>query len=236
MTRVMISEFIKIKRKLILFLVVLGPFGVIGLEAANFGIRYDWLTNVYKEDLWGGLIGEATMLSIPTILIGLTILTSMIANIEHHTNAWKQLAALPVSKIKIFTGKALLSFILLLASCSMLFIGTIALGIILKFGTNIPLLYLLKMCFFPFLASMPFLALQTWLAISMKNQAIPLTTGILGTIVSMYATSFPDWMPLKWPWLMNEWNEPIYSVLFGITVGLFIYLLSIVDFSRRDVK
>ncbi|MBB4822997.1 hypothetical protein HNO89_000215 [Sporosarcina luteola] len=236
MIRVMLSEFIKIKRKLILFLIILGPLGVIGLQAANFGLRYDWLTSQYKEDLWRGLIGEVTMLSVPTILIGLTILTSMIANIEHQTNAWKQLVALPVSKMKIFAGKALLSFILLFVSCLLLFFGTIILGLSLRFGTAIPLFYLLKMCFFPFLAAMPFLALQTWLAISMKNQAIPLTTGILGTIVSLYGTGFPDWMPLKWPWLVNEWDEPVYSVLFGVATGLVLYLLSLIDFSRRDVK
>lgn len=236
MTRMMLSEFIKIKRKLILFLVVLGPLGVVGLQAVNFGLRYEWLSNQYKDDLWGGLIGEVTMLSVPTILIGLTILTSMIANIEHQTNAWKQLLSLPVSKMKVFAGKALLSFVLLFMACILLVVGTIILGISLKFGTDIPILNLLKMCFFPFLAALPFLALQTWLAISMKNQAIPLTTGIFGTIVSMYATGFPDWMPLKWPWLVNEWEEPVYSVLFGIITGIGIYLLGLIDFSRRDVK
>ena len=119
MTRIMASEFLKIRRKMILFLVFLGPIGVISLEAVNFGIRYDWLTGIYKEDLWGGLIGEVSMLSIPTILIGLTILTSMIANIEHQTNAWKQLLALPISKSKVFTGKVLLSVLLLLTACTL---------------------------------------------------------------------------------------------------------------------
>ena len=38
MMRIMASEFLKIKRKMILFLVFLGPFGVIGLEAVNFGL------------------------------------------------------------------------------------------------------------------------------------------------------------------------------------------------------
>ena len=174
MARVLASELIKIKRKMILFLVFLGPFGVIALEAVNFGLRYDWLTGVYKDDLWKGLIGEAAMLSVPTILIGLTILTSMIANIEHQTNAWKQLLALPISKMKVYTGKVLLTIILLLISCFLLMGGTIILGLALKFGTSIPLLYLLKMCFYPCLAAMPLLALQIWLAISMKNQAIPI--------------------------------------------------------------
>lgn len=236
MARIMASEFLKIKRKMILFLVFLGPIGVIGLEAVNFGLRYEWLTGVYKDDLWGGLIGEVSMLSIPTILIGLTILTSMIANIEHQTNAWKQLLTLPISKAKVFTGKLFLAIILLFVSCLLLAGGTIILGLLLKFGTEIPFLYLLKMCFFPFLASMPFIALQIWLAITMKNQAIPLTVGIVGAIVSMYAMNFPDWVPWKWPLLVNEWETPVYSAVTGLGLGLFIYFLSIVDFYRKDVK
>ena len=236
MNRIMASEFLKIKRKMILFLVFLGPIGVVSLEAVNFGLRYEWLTGVYKDDLWGGLIGEVSMLSIPTILIGLTILTSMIANIEHQTNAWKQLLALPISKVKVFTGKVLLALILLLVACLLLAGGTVILGLLLKFGTDIPVLYLLEMCFFPCLASMPFLALQIWLAITMKNQAIPLTTGIVGAIISMYAMDFPDWVPWKWPLLVNEWEQPVYSVLASLGLGLILYFLSVVDFRRKDVK
>lgn len=236
MARIMASEFLKIKRKMILFLVFLGPIGVIGLEAVNFGLRYEWLTGVYKDDLWGGLIGEVSMLSIPTILIGLTILTSMIANIEHQTNTWKQLLALPISKSRVFTGKVLLAVLLLLVACSLLAGGTIILGLLLKFGSDIPLIHLIKICFFPCLASMPFIALQIWLAITIKNQALPLTIGIVGAIVSMYGMNFPDWFPWKWPLLMNEWGKPIYSVLAGLGLGILIYLISLVEFHRKDVQ
>lgn len=236
MMRVMTSEFLKIKRKMILFLVFLGPIGVLGLEAVNFGLRYDWLTGVYKDDLWGGLIGEVSMLSIITVLIGLTILTSMLANIEHQTNAWKQLLALPISKTQVFTGKVLLSIVLLSVSCLLLAGGTILLGISLKFGTDIPILYLLKMCFFPCLAAFPFIILQIWLAISLKNQAIPLTIGILGAILSMYSMNFPDWVPWKWPLLMNDWGKPFYSVFAGLLLGSLLYFISLLDFNRKDVK
>ena len=236
MGRVIASEFLKIRRKMILFLVFLGPIGVIGLEAVNFGIRYDWLTGVYEDDLWRGLIGEVSMLSIITILIGLTILTSMIASIEHQTNAWKQLLALPISKTQVFTGKVLVAILLLFVSCLLLASGTIVLGLLLKFGTDIPYLFLFKMCFFPCFASLPFITVQTWLAITMKNQAVPLMIGIIGAIVSMYSINFPDWVPWKWPLLLNEWDKPIYSVLAGLAIGILLYFISLIDFNRRDVK
>lgn len=232
----MASEFIKIRRKMILFLVVLGPLGVIGLQAANFGLRYDWLTKVYKDNLWVGLIDNATMLAIPTLLIGLTILTSMIATIEHQTNAWKLTVALPVSKRTIYFSKVILSFLLLTLSCLLLFVGTIVLGITLKLGMDIPFLYLLKKSYFPFLAAMPLLSIQIWLSITIKNQAIPLTIGILGTILTLYGGSFPDWFPWKWPMLSNQWNEPLYFVVFGLITGIILTLLSMMDFNRKDVK
>ncbi|QED49790.1 ABC transporter permease [Cytobacillus dafuensis] len=236
MLKTFASDLIKIKRKMIWFLIFLGPFGVVALEAVNFGLRYDYLTKLYADDLWGGLIGEARYLAIPALMLGLTIIASMIAGIEHQTNSWKQLLALPVSKLRVFTGKFTLAAVLLFASSTLLFIGVIILGIILKFGTEIPFLSLLKMAYFPYLAAMPFVAFQIWLSITMKNQAIPLVVGIVGTILSMMSFNFPDWFPWKWPSLENGWGDPIYSVFAGLGLGLIIYLMGSIDFGRKDVQ
>lgn len=236
MLSILASDFIKIKRKMIWFLIVLGPFGVVALEAVNFGLRYDYLTKVYEKDLWAGVIAEAGYLAIPALMLGLTLIASMISNIEHQTNAWKQLLALPVSKLQVFTGKFVLTTLLLFVSSTFLFIGIIILGIFLKFGTDIPFLSLLKMAYYPYLAAMPFIALQIWLSVTMKNQAIPLVIGIVGTILSLMSYRFPDWMPWKWPSLNNGWDDPLYSVCFGLACGLAIYLIGLLDFSRKDVK
>ncbi|MFB6466297.1 ABC transporter permease [Cytobacillus sp. Hz8] len=230
------SDFIKIRRKGIIFLMILGPVGVIGLEAVNFILRYDYLTKEYEKDLWRGLIDDAQFLAVPTLVIGLTIIISMIANIEHQTNSWKQLLALPISRWKVFTSKFTLAFVLLCTSSILLAVGTVVLGYVLQFGTDIPFSYLIRMCFYPFLAAMPFIALQMWLSIMIQNQAIPLTIGILGTALSLYGSALPDWVPYKWPTLINDWNEPLYSVVAGIFVGAVIYAIGIFNFVKRDVK
>ncbi|WP_141430923.1 ABC transporter permease [Bacillus sp. 03113] len=236
MGRILVSDLIKIRKKMIWFLVFFGPFGVIGLEALNFGIRYDYLTQFYKDDLWKGLLENVQAMAMPALMLGLTIVASMIANIEHQTNAWKQLIALPISKKMIFTGKFSLAALLLFASSTLLLLGTIILGIALKFGTDFPIILLLKISYYPFLAIMPFIALQIWLSIIMKNQAISLTIGIVGTVLSLYSTVMPDWMPYKWPTLINDWGGPIYSVIAGLVTGLAVYLLGLMDFVRKDVK
>ncbi|KAB2333140.1 ABC transporter permease subunit [Cytobacillus depressus] len=236
MVKNLMSDFIKMKRKMIWFLIFLGPFGVVALEAVNYGLRYDYLTKIYEADLWGGLIGQASFLAIPALMLGLTIISSMIAGIEHQTNAWKQLLALPISRLRAFTGKFMITAILLFLSSTLLFVGIIILGIGLKFGTDMPILSLLKMAYFTYFAAMPFMAFQLWLSVTIKNQAIPLTIGILSTIVTLGYFDFPDWFPWNWLYLNESWNSPLYSALAGLGLGLIIYLLGTIDFGRKDVQ
>ncbi|UII55815.1 ABC transporter permease [Cytobacillus spongiae] len=236
MLQLLTVDLLKIKRKFIWFFIFLGPIGVIGLEAVNFTLRYEYLTGIYAAGLWEGLIDNVRYLAHPTLIIGVTIIISMIANIEHQTNAWKQLLALPIDKKKVFAGKFLVSAVLLFVSCTLLAIGTVFLGIALKFGFEFPVTKVLQMAYFPFFATMPIIALQVWLSISMKNQATPLTAGIVGMIVSLSSMGLPDWFPYKWPSLENNWGNPIYSVMAGMLVGVIVFTIGLLDFSRKDVK
>lgn len=234
--RVLAGDFIKIRRKAIWFLVFLGPFGVIALQAANYGLRYDYLVSQYQDDLWGALLGSIHYLAVPAILFGMTILASMTAGIEHQMNSWKQVLALPVSRFHVYLAKFILNTLLMFAACSLLAAGSIALGLILKFGTDFPLALVLQISFYPFFAGLPILALQLWLSITMKNQSIPLTVGIVGTIVSLFAAGLPDWFIWKWPLLVNAANVPEYSVIAGVSTGIILFACGLVDFLRRDVK
>ncbi|GIO14711.1 hypothetical protein J19TS2_42660 [Cohnella xylanilytica] len=235
--RVLSSEFLKIRKKLLWLLVVAGPLGVVALQAVNFGLRYDYLMKQYAADPWGGLIENVSILALPALLIGLAIVASMAAGIEHQMNAWKMTLALPVTKRHVFAGKFLLTAILLLCSCVLLVLFTVALGFALGFDASIPVGELLSAVFYPYLAAMPFIALQSWLSVTMANQAIPLTVGIVGMIVSMFAGSrFPDWVPYTWPQLNNEWGEPLYSVAMGVGTGIVVFLLGMAEFVRKDVK
>lgn len=236
--RILSVELLKIRRKLVWFLIFLGPIGVIGLQAANFGLRYDYLVNkVLVGRLWIGLIDNVAMLMVPTLFIGLAIIASMVAGIEHQTNAWKQTLALPVSRTQVFAGKFLLTSLLLLISTVLVAAGTIVLGFVLGFGTSgIPYRYLAELCFYPYVATLPFIALQVWLSVTLHNQAVPLTVGITGMIVSMFGSRFDDWVPWKWPSLVNAANEPLYSALLGAALGLVLLIAGSIQFARKDVK
>jgi hypothetical protein len=234
MLAVLQADLLKIKRKWFWFLVFLGPFGVIALQMVNYGVRYDYLVNG-SEDVWQDLIQNVNMFVTPSLLLGMTILTSQLATIEHQQSSWKQLLSLPVKRRLVFTSKFVITLIMLLISCLLLFIGTVLLGKGLGFDSALPLNAIVKNSFFPLLAGLPILALQIWLAITFNNQAVALTIGIFGSIGSMFSYYAPEWFIWKWPLLIGH-HEPTWYVTAGLIVGVIFLFIGIIDFQKRDVK
>lgn len=224
MIRAMQSDLLKIKRKWIWFLVFLGPFGVISLQAVNYGVRHDYLNSIYP-DKWVGLIGNIELFVPVTLMLGIAILTSMFASIEHQHSSWKQILTLPISRLAVYFSKYILVFILLCLSCCLLFVGSILLGLILGYGTDFPVTEILKMSYFPLLTSLPILAFQLWLAVTFRNQSIALSVGVFGSIVSMYSTGL----------VRTELSE-LTLLFLGIVLGFGLLMISLVHFQRKDVN
>lgn len=235
MKQLLSADFLKIKRKGFWFLTFLGPFGVVALQMVNYGLRKDYLLQQSENDWEYYLLNVSTFTPL-AIVLGIAILTSFMASVENETNAWKQLIALPVSKMTVYLSKFTVLACLLMVSSLLLMLFTFGYGLTLGLGEEVPYRDLVKYSFYPFFAALPILALQLWIATVSQNQGIPITTGILGVIFTYSAFVLPDWMIWKWPSLMNEWNEPIINVLLGIGVGLILYIVGMLDFTRRDVK
>ncbi|THF73557.1 ABC transporter permease [Cohnella fermenti] len=240
--RILSAELLKIRRKLVWLLVLAGPLGVVGLEALAYALRFDYMIRpADSAKMWSDLLSGIGSLALPALLIGLAIVASMTAGIEHQMNAWKMTLALPVKKRHVFAGKFLLTALLLFVSCVLLALFSLVFGLTLGSSLglhgSVPIGGLLREAFYPYLAAMPFIALQAWLSVTMHNQAVPLTVGIVGMIVSLFAGSrFPDWVPYKWPALLNQWHEPLYSVGAGVALGLVVFLVGMFEFVRKDVK
>ncbi|MDQ0231395.1 ABC transporter permease [Metabacillus malikii] len=229
------ADFLKIKRKWFWLLVFLGPFGVIALQMVNYGVRYDYLVQG-STDVWQDLLMNVNGFVTLALLLGISILASQIASIEHQQNSWKHLLSLPIKRRVVFSSKFFILLFMLFLSCILLFIGTILLGIGLGFSpSSMPLFDIFKNSFYPLLAGLPILALQTWLSITIDNQAIPLTIGIFGTIAPNFARNIPEWFIWKWPTLTGD-NEPMWYVIAGLMLGAVILLIGVIDFEKRDVK
>ncbi|MCU9614528.1 ABC transporter permease [Caldibacillus lycopersici] len=228
-------ELMKIKRKGIWFLTVLGPIGVVALQIVNYSVRKDYLLQ-QSEDDWLFYLLNTSSITPFAIILGIVILTSFMASIENETNAWKQLVAMPVSKYSIYLSKYTVLLFLLLLSASLLTVFTFIYGLFLDLGEVVPYRELFMYSFYPLFAAFPVLGLQLWVSFVSTNQGIPVSIGVIGVILSYSAYVIPDWLIWKWPSLMNQWDEPLINVWLGLAVGFILYFIGMLDFHRRDVK
>jgi lantibiotic transport system permease protein len=235
--RLLSADFLKLRRTMVLVLVFLGPFGVIALEAVNFGLRYDYMNKIYEGRLWEGLLQNVSGMAATALLLGATLVASMIAGYEHRTNAWKQLLALPVSRFSVFVSKFLCCTIVLFISSALLAGGTYLLGGLLGYGwEEAPVMDIVKGSFYPLMAGLGVVALQLWLSVAMRNQAIPVTVGILGTMIGMFSFRLPSWLLWKWALIQDGAASTNSSMAAGILTGLVLVLCGAVHFTGRDVN
>ncbi|SFD68825.1 hypothetical protein SAMN05216238_103161 [Lentibacillus persicus] len=232
--RLLKSDFLKIKRKGVWLLTLIGPLGVVCLQMVNYSLRKDYLLQQSDND-WHFYLLNVHAFTPLALVLGIVILTSLIASVENETNAWKQLIALPVSKMAVYLSKFTVLIVLLLTSSVLLLIFTLGYGLYLNLGDSVPYTSLIKFSLYPFAASLPVLALHLWIALVSRHQGIPVTAGVIGVILTYMGYSLPDWLIWKWPALMNDWANPDIVVQLGIGVGLLVYLTGMLHFVRKDV-
>lgn len=236
LSRLLRSEWMKIKRKGLWFLTILGPLGVIGLTMVNYGVRKDYLLSISDDD-WQVYLGNILSLTPLALILGIVILTSMMASIENQTNAWKQWLSLPVRRSAVYLSKYLIASCLLLVSSVVLAVGTTLYGIsLLGFGDPIPWVKILQISFYPWLASQALIAFHLWIAVANNNQGITVSVGVVGVVTSIVNVLLPDWFMWKWPTLANNWGNPTINVVLGISFGLLLFAVGMVHFCRKDVS
>ncbi|MDQ6423625.1 ABC transporter permease [Paenibacillus sp. LHD-117] len=229
------ADLLKIKGKGIWFLTFLAPIGLIAMQALNYGLRYDHMMKAYADDPWGNLLENILMFVPIALMMGITILSSMLANVEHHTSAWKQLLALPISRYAVFGAKFAIVAMLLAVSCAMLAIRTFALGVALGFDpSDFPSLDVAKLASYPYLASWTVLAPVLWMCVTYRNQSLPITIGIVAALLSIFPIS--EWVPISWPLASYKATHGETFVFAGLACGIAILLPTAVHFNRKDVS
>ena len=237
MLKALSSDFLKIRGKGLWFLIFVGPIGLIAMQALNFGLRYDYLTQKYAGRLWEVLLENIQMFVPISLFLGITLVSSLLANVEHSTNAWKQLLALPISRGAVFRSKFALSMILLLVSCTVLAAGVVILGLSLRFDIEeMPVTDNLRLSFLPFFAARPSLALFLWLCMTVKNQAVPITLGVMIAISSVFSIQLSEWFPVNWPMFGYLGPHRELFVGAGLVTAAIVWSVGSVHFNKKDVN
>lgn len=238
--RLLFADWIKIRRTWLVWLVLLGPFCMILAQSVNYGIRYDDL----KPFGWlakDGLLYWVHALLPLTVALGAAIMASLIAGIEHDAKSWKQLFVFPVSRIQIFASKAIwLAFCMFV--CVILTIVSIAVFGYFLLGGPIPWLKTIQTIVYPYLAVYPILLLQLWLSMIIKNQTLPITIGIIGSILGQFFATSENhlfhYFIWAYPGLANIFNtksDPLTWVWMGVSIGLGLLIIGSIHFSKKEV-
>jgi hypothetical protein len=236
MWRALSADWLKIRGKGLWFLVFLGPLGLTLMQGLNFGIRYDYLKDQYSADLWGGLLTNMADFVPVALYLGGTLICSLIANVEHQMSSWKQLLALPISRTSVFMSKLLLCLLLLACSCLLLSGGTLALGLLLGFGSQpVPYTDILRIGFSSYAGALPVIALQLWFSLTSRNQTFPVALGITLSLLSLFSMFLSEWVPLTWPALAWSAASPWLFIMYGVLLGLLVIMPGALHFARKDV-
>lgn len=198
----------------ILPLTLMGPAGVTLLGVILFLLRGEYLVRPVlsgESTGWLAVINQMGMIQLFALGLGATLLASMIVDVEHRSDTWKQMFSLPVSRPGAYAVK-FASVAVLLACSSVLMAGGYAALMTWQGLGPIPWADLLDAAWLPWLASLPLLAFQLLLSTALTNQAAPIAAGVLTTIFGMGLSAIPEWLP--WRLMTVAMNEAV-----GMTVA-----------------
>ena len=248
MVRALCAEVLKLRRTLALWLALIAPLIIVGANAGMYLQRGSINTPEYTSTwLWYGQMNIVIwgLLMIPLFV---TLETALVGNMEHTSDHWKHLNALPVPRGVIYAAKQF-SGMALIASSSLALVFFIAGGGAflrllrpgIGLGPDIPWGRLFAYAGMTFVGSWLIISIQTWISLRWKSFVVACAVGIALTVAGVFIihASWGDF----WPWALpgaiaNEFNEGVVHVpelLFGGVGGVVAAVLGGWDVARRDV-
>lgn len=194
------SEWLKTKRSLASWLVVLGAF-FIPLIFVSARLLYPEKTQVEltSPKFWENTLGQSwQLMAIFLLPMGVILATGLITQIEFRNNTWKQLHTTPQRLSIIFWSKLSVILLMLLQFFVLFNVGIVLSGIIPSLLLSqaaypkeiFPWVYFLKTSGYFFIDCLPIVALQYLVSLQFKNFIVPLSVGIGVLLASLFAVEW----------------------------------------------
>lgn len=252
MKKILQAEQLKLKRSSLLIIVLLVPLLILAYELVNLTYRADFVGKQAEMfgagSMWMFLLYDNSLLFGLGFPLAVTLAASVIANIEHQANGWKQTLSMPISREKIYLSKFIWLTISLFLSTTVFLIGMILLGKILGFEENIPFGLLIGDCYGMLITVLPIMAFQFWLSMTIKNQAFSILIGSVSAIMGLFlaATQTTRWLPLAYPiqssTVILQYEgigyNPDFSayLVINLILGIILMFIGSRHFAKRNVQ
>src|SRR5215204_3633311 len=210
------SEWLKTKRSLAFWMVVIGGFFTPSIIIVARLVRYTRVPELYSAENFWDLLWKNSWESVAIFFLplGAILSTSLIAQIEYKNNTWKQLHTLPLSYTTIFVAKLAVIVVLMLQFFVLFNIG-IYLSAMLPYWLvsgvpyprqPVPYLHYLRENALYFIDCLPIVALQYLISLRYANFLVPVGLGFVFWVGSLAAL----------PWQFGyaiPYTYPMYNYL-----------------------
>ncbi len=246
--RCLSAEFLKMKRTLTLWLVLLVPFVVCFLYFMMVFDRGEAWLDAGANPWYHFYENVLVMWIVLMYPLFITLETTLLANIEHSDKHWKHLFALPVPRAMVYAVKWSVMVIMATVSMILLIVGSVAASAALSLlkpginfaGSPVPLMSIVVITTKAFLISWLIIAIHTWISMRFKSFAFSSAVGICASAANLLLMNSEKYMKL-FPWSMGvtvlteDQSFVPYAIIIGVVGGLMVLLLGALDISRVDV-
>jgi hypothetical protein len=249
LTRALWVEILKLRRTLALWLAVILPLGVVGIQFLGTVQRAEYYIAQELQHPWSEFGRQTiffwTLLALPLFV---TLETALLGGLEHSGDHWKQLFARPLSRGAIYGAKLAAAMALVAVSLLALVIQVVVAGwglsVVLPelgFEGPIPWQEFLTQIGIAYLGCWLIIAIHTWIALRWQSFVVASAAGILLTVAGMIVIN-AAW-GTYYPWALSAMalnslrdnssfaRELVFSGLGAVVIAL----LGGFEFTQRDV-
>jgi hypothetical protein len=246
--RALRAETLKLKHTLAVWMVLIAPSVVVGLY---FVILLDRGERILTktDTAWQTMAQNELMLwALMMLPLFITLATALLGGVDHSSQQWKHLCALPIPRWAIYAAKFIVALSLIGVSTLVLWGETIAAGLLLHvlrpgvaLGWPVPAWDLLQPMALTFLIAWCVIAVHLFVALRWQSFTFAIGFGIAMTVVNFIVIQSDKWskyFPWSWPGyaiVMEGADFRPIAVVLGLAGGIVLGLIGMWIVSRREV-
>ncbi len=246
--RAFVTERIKAKRTLALYLSVIGPVLAVAMGLFSLSMA-EGIAKAKSIAPWQAYLQSALVLWCAFVLpLVIALQAALMAQLEHTNHKWKHLLSLPVSRASLFLGKWLWLVALAAAANALFLLGVLTVCAIngLVSVANQSMVqaawYLCAQGGLAFVCSLLLIAVQHFVSVRWASFAGGVSLGFVGTIVGIFVGAAAINLMSFFPWSMagiavRGGGASATAVLFASILGTICVLgAGAIEFGRRQVE
>jgi lantibiotic transport system permease protein len=232
------TEWIKLKKSKVLQILYMSP--ILSTVSAYFTF-IDFPGNQWMNSFYAMIMVHA-ILFLP-LLAGL--FSAAVCRYEHAEGGWKQLLALPVNRIQVYSAKFFIVCLFVALTQILLLVGLFLVGLLHGYSDPFPWQGVLVRLFMGWFGCLPIIALQLWVSTAWSSFAAPVALNVILTLPNILIANsekFGPWYPWAQPFLGMVFEQEsgftfsVETLLFVIVGGFVIFSLGgLVYFQRKAV-